>query len=483
MNIKTSFWIISGFIGMVIGLTVFLLLIWQPVLKKEEPAGALPLPERKMAPATVSRESPLLGGALKKAEIATFFEAEKQKITEEFIEPFTPAFVLRAPSVLAPDECSDEEGKQAQKEAKKSLTDEEYFHLIYPEELVSALESLQNLLLTQNYIRESEKTEFKTEEDFYPFFNTLADYAASKGYISKEKKDDFKFGIEFVLRGYNIHERIRAEQNLISALWLKHIESLPSLLAPVFSPFTKILKAYAQPEPEPTQQLTPEYLANLSEEELVSVLGGMSGDALASLLGGLGGEQLTAIFGGLSGGALSSIFSGIGGSALSSIFGGIGGSALSSIFGGIGSNSIISIFSGIGGNALTSIFGGGLGSGVLNSIFGGLGSFGFNSIFGNVFNSVIGSVFGSIGSFNFSSILGAGGGDCYRQGSSMGGGYNTWAMCCNCGLYCSSSGCTWYNDCGWGGYLCNIHLGCKNLMCAGFRPMIWDSASGICGCG
>ena len=71
-------------------------------------------------------------------------------------------------------------------------------------------------------------------------------------------------------------------------------------------------------------------------------------------------------------------------------------------------------------------------------------------------------------------------GECYREGSGMGSGSNSWAMCCNCGFYYDGEDYIWYDDCDYG--YCNFDLGCKNLMCES-GAMIWDSASGICGCG
>lgn len=71
-------------------------------------------------------------------------------------------------------------------------------------------------------------------------------------------------------------------------------------------------------------------------------------------------------------------------------------------------------------------------------------------------------------------------GDCYRGGVGY-GGYNSWSYCCNCGMYCSY-GCTYYQDCGYGGASCNVHYGCLNGTCSN-RPAIWDQTTGICGCG
>ncbi len=48
-----------------------------------------------------------------------------------------------------------------------------------------------------------------------------------------------------------------------------------------------------------------------------------------------------------------------------------------------------------------------------------------------------------------------------------------WPLCCNCGLFCSY-GCTYYQDCLINSVLCNVPLGCLNLVCDGFWNAIWD---------
>jgi len=596
---RNRLWITIGFGGLVIGLAVFLFFIWQPVLKgKEEGVGIekkFPLAGEKAGFSSVSESSEYKGAVLpafsqtigqmpKNGEIPSFFETEKEKISGTFIEPFSQTI----PPIVLPSVPKEESHSKEAEKPKRILTDEEWFILTYPKEYAGLLEFLQNLMLGDGYIKESDKIAFKTEEDTYAVFNTFVDYAASKGYITEEKKNDFKFGINFVLKGYNARERASVEGRSLSLLRRNiNIGPIFSALTSIFAPFVQIPEIHAQYAKEGSFNFSADYLSSLSDEDLTGLLGGRSGDelssilggfsaqqlvsifggrnssalvsifsgiggnalsyifggvgasalssifggmggiggsalssifggiggdalssifggiggsalnsifggiggsALSSIFGGVGGNALSSIFGGVGGSSLSSIFSGIGGSALSSIFGGIGGNALSSIFGGIGGNAITSIFSGIGGNALTSIFGGGLGSNVLNSIFGGIGSGGFFSIFGSSWSSTLSSIFGNMGSFDFSSILGVGfgilgGSDCYREGSSMGGGYNTWAMCCNCGLYCTTHGCSYVNDCGTMGQSCTIQLGCKNLMCSGNRPVIWDQASGMCGCG
>lgn len=72
--------------------------------------------------------------------------------------------------------------------------------------------------------------------------------------------------------------------------------------------------------------------------------------------------------------------------------------------------------------------------------------------------------------------------ECYEEGSgsSGGSGSNSWAMCCQCGLYCSSSGCTYVSDCSQS--YCNVDLGCLNQVCGDNNPGIWDEESGTCGC-
>jgi|TARA_Y100000310_G_scaffold169509_4_gene169668 hypothetical protein len=72
--------------------------------------------------------------------------------------------------------------------------------------------------------------------------------------------------------------------------------------------------------------------------------------------------------------------------------------------------------------------------------------------------------------------------ECFRDGGGGGSGSNDWALCCNCGLKCTSNGCVYRQNCGKGGKSCNVPLGCKNLVGKG-KAVIWDSATGICGVG
>jgi len=74
------------------------------------------------------------------------------------------------------------------------------------------------------------------------------------------------------------------------------------------------------------------------------------------------------------------------------------------------------------------------------------------------------------------------GGLCFRSGAGGPGGFNGWAWCCNCGMFCTTDGCIFMPDCGPGGSRCNVQFGCLNRVCPS-GPAIWDPMTGICGCG
>ena len=80
--------------------------------------------------------------------------------------------------------------------------------------------------------------------------------------------------------------------------------------------------------------------------------------------------------------------------------------------------------------------------------------------------------------------------DCYKDLAPLNPvpGFNSLAICCNCGLLCTPYGCTFIPDCGPYSAACNVPLGCLNLNCGLWPNAIWDQFSyplgtGICGCG
>jgi hypothetical protein len=151
------------------------------------------------------------------------------------------------------------------------------------------------------------------------------------------------------------------------------------------------------------------------------------------------------------------LFSGGGGS-------GMGGLTLdfSKPWGGLDfSKPFLGFFGGSGGGGFG---GGGFGGGGFSGFGGGGGGFG-----------------GSMGGMGG---MGGGGaaGECYREGSSMGSGFNFWAMCCDCGYYYVGKKLKYTTDCT--NQNCVIKLGCKSsYVCSSGRPVIWDSQSMTCGCG
>ncbi|TSC71749.1 MAG: hypothetical protein G01um101470_509 [Parcubacteria group bacterium Gr01-1014_70] len=75
--------------------------------------------------------------------------------------------------------------------------------------------------------------------------------------------------------------------------------------------------------------------------------------------------------------------------------------------------------------------------------------------------------------------------DCYKDDISHYPvpGFNSAIFCCNCGLFCTFSGCVRISDCGFHSVRCNVPLGCLNLQCRAWPNAIWDHTTRICGCG
>lgn len=97
------------------------------------------------------------------------------------------------------------------------LSDEEYFVNFYGEQYVVYLNALQDLMVGDGYIEESEKMELKTEQDTYSFFIKFVDYALEKGYIDKEAKRNVESGIK-VLIELNKNERPAMESRIIDEI-------------------------------------------------------------------------------------------------------------------------------------------------------------------------------------------------------------------------------------------------------------------------
>ena len=66
-------------------------------------------------------------------------------------------------------------------------------------------------------------------------------------------------------------------------------------------------------------------------------------------------------------------------------------------------------------------------------------------------------------------------------------GSNTQVGCCNCGfiIVCTPAGCYLVpvDDCGTGGAICDIQVGCLNGVCEDWPNAIWDEDTETCGCG
>ena len=299
-----------------------------------------------------------------------------------------------------------------------ALTEEEWFKIVYPSSYLDYLRVMENAMRQAGFSGQTEKFEFTSDENIKLFLSKFIDFALQQNWLSQTEAERAKYGLNTVIPNIQKEERIRVEKEMME----KQTEEGPiSFLWQAFkTAFGNLLPlVYAQLD----------FSRPWAGLDLSEPFGGLdvSLPFLGLLSGGGGG-------GGSSGG-------GGGGLNISEPYLGLD---LSEPFGGLDfSEPFLGLFG---------LFGGGGGGG--GGGFGGFGGGGFGGF----------------------------GGDCYREGSggSGGSGYNTFAICCNCGLNCEED-CYYVEDCDQGS--CDVDLGCKNLMCSGNKPMIWDQGSFTCGCG
>ncbi len=316
---KKEFWITAGLSGLVALFAFFFFVIWRPILTSQEVEKGNNTIVKIDQKTAGKEEVKLLESGMtinnlfiqdaempKEPEFKPFFDKEKEKISETFLERFSalakPLEIASPVPVTTPP--APEEESKASSSPKKTLTDEEWFKIAYPEPVITALGEIEEAMKLTGFISESEKFEFTSDEKIRAFWHKVIDWALKEKMIDEERAKEFRDGIDVIIPQLQKDERSQYEQNLSIRL-----------LNLIFAKLTKIASAQ---------------------------------------------------------------------------------------------------------------------------------------------------------------------GDCYREGSSSGSGYNTWAMCCNCGYYQKGKIFIWYNDCDYG--YCNVDLGCKNLMCES-GPVIYDDASGICGCG
>ncbi len=243
-------------------------------------------------------------------EFEPFFEKEGEKISDTFLERFSSLTKLPEISSLAPVTTppAPEEEPKVQPVPKKTLTDEEWFKIAYPEPVITALGEIEEAMKLTGFISESEKFEFTSDENVRAFWHKAIDWALKENMIDEKQAKGFRDGIDVIIPQLQKDERNQNEQKLNASL-------LRLIIARLLNN-----RAYA--------------LGEVTSPE------------------------------------------------------------------------------------------------------------------------------------------------CYREGSALSGGYNTWAISCDSGLFCSK-GCTYIDDCSTS--YCNVYLGCLNLMCSA-GPAIWDPETGICGC-
>lgn len=207
---KNRFWLISGFLGVVAGLLILLFLVWRPVLEREKKVviskkelAAAPTAERKTAPKEIVSPLPIkVGESPKMAEIPSFFEIEKEKITEEFLGPLISPAILpvapfTSPLVLSPQIPTLRE-KQAVSPATTtetmpteivlSLTDEE-FHYLYPDSFIKSLLEAQELFIKEYDSTYQPLSEIKTDSQIRFVEEKLVSSLLEGNWITKEEAE------------------------------------------------------------------------------------------------------------------------------------------------------------------------------------------------------------------------------------------------------------------------------------------------------
>ncbi len=155
------------------------------------------------------------GKPAQKDDFSAAFEKTAEKVfisVEELKKQFSPQISEKSIPISTPAVSGD---------SVFSMSDEEYFKRVYPPEYIKYLNDLQDAMLRDAFMLESEKITFKTEEDTINLFLKFTDYAFSKGYIKSEEKTKLQEGVQITLRELNKQERPFVEKRLLQTTVLE----------------------------------------------------------------------------------------------------------------------------------------------------------------------------------------------------------------------------------------------------------------------
>ncbi len=100
------------------------------------------------------------------------------------------------PSV-SPEEVLDQEIAKTKGESKfPAVSKEALFNRLWPKDYIVRLNEWQNMMLKDGFLKESEKSDFKTSEEIYVFLEKSIDYWVQTGVIKPEEVAQKTAGIE-----------------------------------------------------------------------------------------------------------------------------------------------------------------------------------------------------------------------------------------------------------------------------------------------
>ncbi len=221
--------LIIGALVVLVAFLGFWFFIWQPSQKKlVEEKPVFEPKELKVAAGNKSFEKPeqpvsTIGpswalGTPKEPEFKPFFEEEEEKFSETFLERFSALVIPAEAPVSTPEEESKALLEIPKPAPKKTLTDEEWFKITYPEDYLDYLVDLEGLMKEEGFLADSEKFEFKSEEEITSFLHRAIDFFLQEGILTEETAKNFRNGIDVVLPDFQKEERhqLEAKLNILS---------------------------------------------------------------------------------------------------------------------------------------------------------------------------------------------------------------------------------------------------------------------------
>lgn len=236
--------LISFFVvAITVGLLFFLFYSSSPKQNLEKNEVALPV-----SSSSSSLESPNYEITEQKAPVYEIFQQEEQKkadivgdISEESLADFKERMFGSISELQTNLDFSIATAGQtptATLAPSYYFSNEEYFTRLYGEDYLKKLNILQDFLVSDGFMKVSDRITFKTEADAYKLFNVLLDFALSKNYITAGQEKNLRQGVNVELKYVNQMERQSMEKMLREELgfnWQEFFNQLVIFMNPVAS--------------------------------------------------------------------------------------------------------------------------------------------------------------------------------------------------------------------------------------------------------